>query len=103
MLALVALGTSGALEFVLTLAALVVWVVAVGRSRAAKREEVDHEGAAPVLVTVAPAVVGLVIAAWFAPEEWYAFTAVLVAFPLMLAWRHAYGRWQHRRASHDVA
>lgn len=96
-LAVVALATSGVLEFVLTLAALVVWVVAIGRSRA------PHERAAPVLVTVAPTVVGLVIAGSFAPEEWYAFTAVLIAFPLMLVWRQVYWRWQDRRASHDLA
>jgi hypothetical protein len=102
-LALVALATSGALEIVLTLAAVIAWVVATGRPRGAGSAASGRERAAPLLVALAPALVGLMIAKELVSDEWYAFTAVAIAFPVMLIWRDVYGRWQDRRASHRPA
>ncbi len=101
-LALVALATSGVLEAVLTLAAVIAAVVAAGRSRGT-RSALSERERAPLLLALAPALIGLVIAAQLVPDEWYAFTAVAIAFPLMLIWRDVYGRWQDRRASQHPA
>jgi hypothetical protein len=102
-LGLVALETSGALQVVLTLAILIAGVAAAGRPRGAGSAASGRERVAPLVVTLAPALVGLVIATEVASNEWYAFTAVAIAFPLMLIWRELYGRWQDRRASHRPA
>lgn len=102
-LALVALATSGVLEAVLTLAAVIAWVVAGGRPRRGGSAEAGRERVAPLLVVLAPALVGLLIADELVADEWYAFTAVAIAFPLMLIWREVYGRWHGRRASHRPA
>jgi hypothetical protein len=97
-LALLAALTSGALLAVLTVLALFAWIAAAGRSRSGTRV-----GDAPLIVKLAPAIVALVIAGAVAPEEWYAFTAVAIGFPLLLVWRHVYerrhGRHEPRRAS----
>jgi hypothetical protein len=99
-LALVALLTSGALEAVLTVAAVIAWVVALGRP--ADRSE-QRERGAPLLVVLAPVFVGLAIASAVVSEEWYAFAALAIAFPLMVVWRNVYWRWQDRRATHGAA
>jgi hypothetical protein len=87
---------------VLTLVAVVAAVVAVGRSRADTNGPPGPERGAPLLVMLAPALVGLLIASEVVSDEWYAFTAIAIAFPLMLVWRPMYLRWQDRRASHHA-
>jgi hypothetical protein len=94
-LAVVTLATSGALEIVLTLAAVFAWVFSLGRPMRGR--------AAPLLVVVLPAVVALVIADAVSSDEWFAFAAVAIAFPMMVVWRELYGRWQDRRAPHGAA
>jgi hypothetical protein len=101
-LALVALATSGALEAVLTVAAVIAWVVTLGPSRP-EDEHRERKRVAPLLVKLAPALVGLAIASELVSDEWYAFTAIAIAFPLMVVWRHVYWRWHDRRASHSTA
>jgi hypothetical protein len=99
LLALVAVLTSGALEAVLTVAAVIAWVVALGRL--GDRGEPRERGA-PLLVALAPVFVGLAIASAVVSEEWYAFAALAIAFPLTVVWRFVYWRWQDRRASHGA-
>ncbi len=101
-LALIALATSGALHAVLTLAALFAWVATLGPSRPADDHR-ERERVAPLLVKLAPALVGLTIASEIASDEWYGFTAIAIAFPVLVVWRHAYWRWHDRRASHGTA
>jgi hypothetical protein len=100
-LALIALATSGALEAVLTAAAVIAWVVTLVRSGPAD-EPRERRRDAPLLVKLAPVLVGLTIAG-IASDEWYWFTAIAIVFPLVLVWRHVYWRWQDRRASHGTA
>jgi hypothetical protein len=101
-LALINLATSGALQALLTVPAVFAWVATLGPS-APGDEPRQRKRSAPLLVKLAPAVLALTIAGALASDEWYGFTAIAIAFPLMVVWRHVYWRWQDRRASHGTA
>ena len=101
-LALISLATTGLLATMLTLAAVIAWVLTGSRSSPAD-EHREREPAAPLLVMLAPLFVALSIASAIASDEWYWFTVMAIAFPLTLLWRHVYWRWQDRRAPHETA
>jgi hypothetical protein len=101
-IALVTVATSGALQSVLTLAAVVPAIWAMGLPRGDSNVRPERKPA-PLLVVLAPVFVGLTIASVLAPDEWYWFTAIAVVFPLAVVWRHMYRRWEDGRVPPDTA
>jgi uncharacterized membrane protein YhaH (DUF805 family) len=101
-LALVTTATAGTLQWALTLAALVVAIWAVGLPRAGGSERPPRKPA-PLYVVLVPVFVGLPIAYAIASEEWLAFTAVAIIFPLAVLWRHVARRWDDGRLPHTTA
>jgi hypothetical protein len=101
-LALITVATSGTLQSLLILAALVPAIWAVGVPRSDISEDSAHKPA-PLYVVLAPVFVGLPIAYAVASDEWFAFAAIAIVFPLAAVWRYVYGRWEARRVGQNTA
>lgn len=74
----------------------------VGVPRSDIREGSAHKPA-PLYVVLAPVLVGLPLAYVVASDEWFAFAAIAIVFPLAAVWRHVYGRWEARRVGQNTA
>jgi hypothetical protein len=101
-LALITVATSGALQSVLIVAALVPAIWAVGLPRSASSER-SKRSPAPLYVVLAPVFVGVTIAYAVASDEWFAFAAIAIVFPLAVIWRQVYTRWQDGRVGPNIA